>query len=72
MPGLDKTGPLGQGAQTGRRMGKCQENIINDVTECRIGKRRRFGNGNGYGRKNQENFGRRHERKGGRGLGRLN
>lgn len=23
MPGLDKTGPLGQGSQTGRKMGLC-------------------------------------------------
>ena len=23
MPGLDKTGPMGQGSQTGRKMGRC-------------------------------------------------
>lgn len=32
MPGLDRTGPEGQGSQTGRRLGKCDpENRIDQV-----------------------------------------
>ncbi len=41
MPGLDKTGPLGQGSRTGRGFGPC----------CLgLGWRRRFGMGRGLGR----------------------
>lgn len=29
MPGFDKTGPLGNGAYTGRRLGNCQEQGVN-------------------------------------------
>ena len=47
MPGLDKTGPLGQGSQTDRKMGKCKqenETIIEDMP-------RRFGFGRGVKRR---------------------
>ena len=27
MPGFDKTGPMGQGSQTGRKMGKCNPDV---------------------------------------------
>ncbi|HSH19222.1 MAG TPA: DUF5320 domain-containing protein [Draconibacterium sp.] len=44
MTGLDKTGPMGQGSQTGRKIGRCgAENST--INEPRQG--RRFGRGNG-------------------------
>jgi len=64
MPGLDKSGPLGQGSQTGRKMGRCaQENdsIIDEMPRGRgrglgrgMGRKMRLGNGrnapgDGYG-----------------------
>lgn len=45
MPGLDKTGPAGQGSQTGRRMGNCAQ----DPTAQSDGPR--MGRGRGLGRK---------------------
>lgn len=36
MPGLDKTGPMGQGPMTGRRLGRCANfgaKLKNDVKE---------------------------------------
>lgn len=54
MPGLDKTGPLGQGAQTGKKMGQCaQEN--NTIPEENP---RRSGIGRGAGRRTGLNCGR--------------
>ncbi len=55
MPGFDKTGPMGQGSQTGRKMGKCNgEN--NPQTESRSygrhmgkGLKRRNGQGDNGG-----------------------
>ncbi len=44
MPGFDRTGPLGRGAMTGRRMGYCAEVSDN------IGVFRGRGFGGGYGR----------------------
>jgi hypothetical protein len=64
MPGLDRTGPEGQGSQTGRRLGKCSpDNRINqagnkednnrEVTEGKPGNERNteqhFGDGRGRG-----------------------
>ncbi len=68
MPGLDSTGPMGQGAQTGRRMGKCSGNEVDDT--LMPGRRFFRGAGRGIGRRNfkgnyEENFGGR-----GRGRGR--
>jgi len=67
MPGFDRTGPEGQGSQTGRRLGKCNPNNQesseqSDVKEYPRGLGRRFGRGMGRG------FG----RGAGRGLGRRN
>lgn len=42
MPGLNKTGPLGQGSQTGRKMGRCRpenENSVEDLPRGRCGGR---------------------------------
>jgi hypothetical protein len=50
MPGLDKTGPMGQGAQTGRKMGKCKtgnETQIDDLTDF-PGRGLRQGRGKGF------------------------
>lgn len=67
MPGLDNTGPMGTGAQTGRRMGKCQENDSTVETENRLRKRMRMWR-KGLGKRNQEELGRRNSGRGGRGL----
>ena len=50
MPGFDRTGPLGQGAQTGRKMGKCR--IENETTDETL-------YGRGLGRVRGRGFGRR-------------
>ncbi|MBN1960103.1 MAG: DUF5320 domain-containing protein [Deltaproteobacteria bacterium] len=56
MPGRDQTGPMGQGAMTGRRMGNCLSN--NDVADTMTNQfadfgrwqgRRGWGRGNGRG-----------------------
>jgi hypothetical protein len=47
MPGLDKTGPLGQGSQTGRKMGRCNQENETNVDEMPRGR----GLGRGLGRK---------------------
>ncbi|MFW5793295.1 MAG: DUF5320 domain-containing protein [Bacteroidota bacterium] len=60
MPGLNKTGPLGNGPMTGRKMGRCtnfqkaaendpenatkSENIQNEFQGRGLGMRRGFGN----------------------------
>lgn len=58
MPGLDRTGPDGQGSQTGRRLGKCNpkkpktdENLASENTEKPLGRGlgRRKGRGQGRG-----------------------
>jgi hypothetical protein len=71
MPGFDRTGPEGQGSQTGRKMGKCNPNNQGtneqlDVNETSRGLGRRFGQGIGRG------FGRGTGKGAGRGLGRRN
>ena len=60
MPGLDQTGPMGQGSQTGKRMGRCIRNF--GSTQMGFGRR-------GAG-KNQVAFGSDGETGGGRGNGR--
>jgi hypothetical protein len=54
MPGLDKTGPMGQGSQTGRRMGRCQqenETLFDELPRgrgLRRGQGRKMRSGNGW------------------------
>ena len=75
MPGLDKTGPTGQGSRTGRRMGNCKtENVSEELGRGR-GLGRRRGLGRGIRLENLETsvfaeFARRVRGGGGRGLGR--
>ena len=52
MPGFDRTGPKGQGAMTGRKLGKCSkksENPDSSAQEERILQRRGMGRGQGAG-----------------------
>ncbi len=70
MPGLDNTGPMGQGAQTGRKRGKCRGgNDSNEETTLQ-------GRGLGRGFRNRQNsetsagMGRRRGNGQGRGFGR--
>ena len=44
MPGIDRTGPAGQGSMTGRRMGACASND-NPESDSRINAGRGFGRG---------------------------
>ena len=52
MPGFDKTGPMGQGSQSGRKMGKCNsenETLLEELPRGRglgrgPGRRMRFRN----------------------------
>lgn len=71
MPNLNRKGPLGEGAQTGRKLGKCNPNKTNQQNkEEEISNRRRrnifgrgrrdFGLGLGGGQKNAN---RRNQRK---------
>lgn len=49
MPGLDKTGPMGQGSQTGRQQGNCS-NKNTEIAETPI-----RGRGMGRGFRNRKN-----------------
>ncbi len=49
MPGLDGTGPMGQGAMTGRGMGNCQGNSNMQRLGVGYGKGVGCGRGNGMG-----------------------
>ena len=71
MPRFDRTGPEGQGSQTGRKMGKCNPNNQKtteqlDVKETPGGVGRRFGRGMrnvfGFGRGTGQGLGRRNGR----------
>ncbi len=69
MPGFDRTGPKGQGSQTGRKLGKCNPNSqksnntqVVDELQNGLGMRRGRGMGKGF------RFGRRKSQ--GNGLGR--
>lgn len=69
MPGFDRTGPEGQGSQTGRKLGKCAPN--NQESTKQLDAKEypgRFGRGMGRG----FGFGRGSGRGTGRGLGRRN
>lgn len=62
MPGLDKTGPLGQGSQTGRGLGKCNpknKDVDNDIQEEFIPRGRGKGRGRGYGKRHGHGWGNR-------------
>ncbi len=57
MPGFNKTGPLGRGSMTGRRMGNCVGNEGSDnIAYGRGG--RGYGRGAGFGNKFGFGFGR--------------
>ncbi|WP_320112903.1 DUF5320 domain-containing protein [Draconibacterium orientale] len=73
MPGLDKTGPMGQGSQTGRKQGRCNTALSEEQLTTfgrRVGRGFRFRN-----LANNENlpmgWGRGKGRGRGRGFGRL-
>jgi hypothetical protein len=76
MPGLDKTGPMGQGAQTGRKQGRCNTALTDDLfTRFGFGRR---GGGRGLRNRNlaaddsiQTGWGHGKGRGRGRGFGRL-
>ncbi len=53
MPGFDRTGPLGRGAMTGKRMGYC----ANAADETGVFRGRGFGAGYGRGRGFGRGFG---------------
>ena len=68
MPGLDRTGPMGQGSRTGKQMGKCaprQENNEDDRFENWAGR----GVARGAGREMGQTTGRGMGRGPGRGAG---
>ena len=66
MPGLDRTGPSGQGAMTGRKEGKCAKKNA-DVTKSELDETTTIGRGRGGGRR----FNAKHGESGkGRGRGR--
>ena len=50
MPGGDRTGPIGLGSQTGRRLGYCVGNDRPGFEENAIGFGRGFGRGRGFSR----------------------
>ena len=59
MPGLDKTGPDGQGSKTGRRLGRCnpdfkEESFADNANNAGLASRLRLG----YGRNAGKFFGR--------------
>ena len=60
MPGLDKTGPLGQGSKTGRKMRECKTENETPTDELLFGRGRGRGFGKGISRwlrlENEENF----------------
>lgn len=64
MPGLDHTGPMGQGAMTGRKMGECASGDSNNISQRGTGQG--LGRGAGAGRGAGRGLG----RGAGRGLGR--
>ncbi|NPV02950.1 MAG: DUF5320 domain-containing protein [Brevinematales bacterium] len=50
MPGLNGTGPLGEGSMTGRAMGRCSGNNIDDIAQMGLGRGFGLGRGAGMGR----------------------
>ncbi len=63
MPGRNRTGPMGQGAMSGRGLGDCRPNAANDEGPA-FGRGRGMGGGGGMGRGRGRGQGM------GRGLGR--
>ncbi len=69
MPGFDRTGPLGQGAGSGRGLGPCTGNHAQGKPGCRRkggsglqrGMRSRIGLGQGQGNQMMNRFGTREE-----------
>ena len=61
MPGLNRTGPNGQGSMTGRRMGRCASNDYSE-NDARFNAGRGFGGGfqKGFARNQGMGFGFRH------------
>ena len=66
MPGLDSTGPMGKGPQTGRKLGKCK----GESDSLYEGAPRGRGLGRGFRNRQRAEAGTRQGR--GRGLGRAN
>jgi hypothetical protein len=67
MPGLDRSGPEGQGSQTGRQLGKCRNNENSTSgLQPQMGQRLGRGMGRGVGKA----AGRAAKQGAGRGLGR--
>ncbi len=57
MPNLNRTGPQGRGAMTGRQMGRCNDNInMENFAYGKVG--RGNGRGRGFGNRNGLGFGR--------------
>lgn len=56
MPGLDRTGPMGQGSQTGRKQGKCNNENQTIEEELPRGRGLRRGFRNRIGSENEQNF----------------
>jgi hypothetical protein len=73
MPGFDRTGPMGQGSMTGRRLGKCNpDNKANDNQQEDVNFPRGFGRGIGKKIGRGLGLGRGPRKGGGRGFGRAN
>ena len=61
MPNLDQTGPNGQGAGTGRRLGRCFQDTNSENLRGQglgLGRGRGMGRGRGAGRGQGRDFGR--------------
>lgn len=73
MPGLNRTGPEGEGSRTGRGMGKCNPDSKSngpDTTSEDVQNERGFRRGSGRGRGQGQGQGRNRFSGRGRGLGR--
>ena len=68
MPGFDRSGPMGQGSQTGRKQGKC--NPESETTAEELPRGRGFGRGFRNRLGNGQNFQSGRGKALGRGLGR--
>jgi len=56
MPGFNRTGPMGEGALTGRGLGRCNpknENQDDNITQADFRRGRGFGRGRGLRRRNR-------------------
>ncbi len=66
MPGFNRTGPEGQGSQTGRKMGKCNPNKQGTIEQLDVNETP-SGMGRGLGRNSGKGAGRGLGRRNGRG-----